>query len=373
MRVLIIANNDIGLYKFRRELIEELLKANEVYLSLPNGQYIKPLTEMGCVYEPCEFDRHGINPLAEIKQYFVYKSLLKKVKPEIVFTYTVKPNIYAGMACASLKIPYVANITGLGTAVENGGLMQKIILCLSAFGLRKAQKVFFQNSSNREFMQKRKIIKGPTDLLPGSGVNLQEHCLENYPSQDAPVTLVTVGRIMKDKGADEILYAAQKIHQEYPDVRFQIIGGFDGAYETQIQKAVEMGYIQYLGQQEDVHRCLKKAHAIVHASYHEGMSNVLLEAAACGRPVIATNVPGCRETYDDGVSGLACEARDGDDLVRAIRTFLRLSHEEKINMGLAGRRKVECEFDRSIVVQKYLEEITFINNLQKGGKSYVSV
>ena len=354
---MIVANNDVGLYKFRRELVEELLRIHEVHICLPDGGYIENLTAMGCVYHPCEFDRHGTNPLAELKQISFYKDLMKAVKPDIVFTYTVKPNIYAGMACASLGIPYAANITGLGTAIENGGLMQKFLLLLYRIGLRKAQKVFFQNESNRDFMLAKRVVKGKYGLLPGSGVNLVEHKAEPYPEEKEPLILVNIGRIMKDKGADEVLYAAKAIRKEYPNVIFRLIGGFDGAYEEQVNAAVAAGDVEYLGHQSDVHACLKEAHAIVHASYHEGMSNVLLEAAACARPVIATDVAGCRETYDDGVSGIACKARDGDDLVRAIREFIALPYEEKAEMGQAGRRKAENEFDRAIVIAHYLKEI----------------
>lgn len=357
MRIMIVANNDVGLYKFRRELVEELLRIHEVHICLPGGEYIEKLTAMGCVYHSCEFDRRGTNPLAELKQISFYKDLLKAVKPDMVFTYTIKPNIYAGMACASLGVPYVANITGLGTAIENGGLMQKFLLLLYRVGLRKAQTVFFQNETNRNFMLSRGIVKGTSVLLPGSGVNLDEHKAEPYPEKEEPLVLVNIGRIMKDKGADEVLYAAKVIHREYPNVIFRLIGGFDGAYEEQVNAAVAAGDIEYLGHQSDVHACLKEAHAIVHASYHEGMSNVLLEAASCARPVIATDVAGCRETYDNEVSGIACKARDGDDLVRAIRKFIAMPHEQKAAMGQAGRRKVEREFDRAIVIAHYLKEI----------------
>lgn len=357
MRILIVANNDVGLYKFRRELIEELLQSHEVHICLPNGEYITPLKKMGCEYHDCEFDRHGTNPVAELKQYRFYKSLLKKVSPDVVLTYTIKPNIYAGMACAALNVPYIANITGLGTAIERGGAMQKLLLILYKYGLRKAQKVFFQNEANCDFMLKRGIICSEYALLPGSGVNLKEHKAEVYPLQETPLVFVTIGRVMKDKGSDEVLYAASTIHKEYPDAIFRIIGNFDGGYEDKVKKAVADGYIEFLGQQSDVHKCLKDAHAIVHASYHEGMSNVLLEAAACARPIIATDVPGCRETYENGVSGIACKARDGKDLVRAIRRFIALPYEQRVLMGLAGRRKIEREFDRSIVIKHYLQEI----------------
>lgn len=357
MRILIVANNDVGLYKFRRELIETLLQDHEVHICLPNGDYVSQLKDMGCAYHACEFDRHGTNPVAELKLFAFYKFLLKRIKPDVVFTYTIKPNIYAGMACASLNIPYIANITGLGTAIESGGVMQKVLLSLYKYGLRKAQMVFFQNESNCNFMVSRGIVAGEYALLPGSGVNLEEHRAEPYPAEEEPIVFVTVGRVMKDKGADEVLYAASVIRKEYPNTVFQMIGGFDGSYEEKVKNAVDAGDIEYLGQQSDVHKYLKDAHAIVHASYHEGMSNVLLEAAACARPIIATDVPGCREIYDCGVSGISCRARNSDDLVRAIREFIALPYRQKAAMGQAGRKKIEGTFDRSIIIQQYLKEI----------------
>lgn len=357
MRILIVANNDVGLYKFRRELIEKLLSEHEVHISLPYGKYVDNLTEMGCTYHSCEFSRHGMNLVEEAKQFLFYKKILKKIKPDVVLTYTIKPNIYAGMACASLKIPYITNITGLGTAIENGGMLQKILLVLYKFGLRKSQKVFFQNQANCDFMLSHNIIKGDYEIIPGSGVNLTEHKEEAYPESENPLVLVNIGRIMKDKGADEVLYAAKIIKKEYPYVVFKIIGEFDGEYEEKVYNAAKLGEIEFLGKQSDVHTFIKNAHAIVHASYHEGMSNVLLEAAACARPIIATDVPGCRETFVDGVSGITFLPRDREDLVRAIRKFIVLSHEQKNAMGQAGRKKIECEFDRTIVVDKYIKEI----------------
>ena len=363
MRILIIANDDVGLYRFRRELIEELLKTNEVHICLPDGECILCLKTMGCIYHAYEFDCHGTNLFAELKQLFFYKKLLKLVKPDVVLTYTIKPNVYAGIACASMNVPYIANITGLGIAIEKGGTMQKLLLVLYKYGLRKAQMVFFQNETNRSFMLSKGVIKGLHELLPGSGVNLKENRAEEYPKQESPLILVTVGRIMKDKGTDEVLYAARMIRKEYPNVIFRLIGDFDGAYQDLVNQAVANGEIEYLGQQSDVHAFLKDAHAIVHASYHEGMSNVLLEAAACARPIIATDVAGCREIYDDGISGISCKARDGDDLVRAIKEFISLSHNERAAMGIAGRQKVESEFDRNIVIRKYLEEIRKVEKI----------
>jgi galacturonosyltransferase len=283
--------------------------------------------------------------------------LLKKIKPDVVFTYTIKPNVYGGMACALKRIPYIANVTGLGTAVQNGGIMQKLTLTLYKLGLKKAKMVFFQNSENQKFMLKCGIVKGNNDLLPGSGVNLEQHCFEPYPESDEKVVLLTIGRMMRDKGTNEILQAAKIIKADYSNVVFRFIGAHDGNCKENLDIAVKQGIVEYIGKQPGVHPFIKESHATLHASYHEGMSNVLLETASSGRPVIATDVPGCRETYDDGVSGIAFKPKDVDDLVRAIKEFLSLTNEQKAQMGKAGREKMENEFNRNIIISKYLNII----------------
>lgn len=365
MRILIAANNDVGLYKFRKELIQRLLKEHDVHISLPYGNYIDDLVAMGCTYWPCEFDRHGTNPIKELAQIASYTQLIRNCRPDAVLTYTIKPNVYAGIACAMLKIPYIANITGLGGAVKNGGLMQTVSLTLYRLGLRRASKVFFQNEENQQFMLKHGVGTRSHDLLPGSGVNLEQHAFEPYPEDDKKITLLVIGRIMRDKGSDEVFQAAKIIKQRYPNVVFRLLGFCDGDYQEKLDVAAEDGSIEYLGMQKDVHSFIKDSHATVHASYHEGMANVLLETAACGRPVIATDIPGCRETFDDGVSGFSCKARDVDSLVATITKFIELSHDSKVKMGLAGRKKMEREFDRSIVVEKYIQELNKIKETRR--------
>lgn len=357
MRILIAANNDVGLYKFRKELLQKLLRQHEVHICLPYGSYVDDMVGMGCTYWPCEFDRHGTNPVKELAQIAFYHKLLKQCCPDAVLTYTIKPNVYGGIACSLLGIPYLANITGLGGAVESGGLMQFITLALYRLGVARAKKVFFQNEENRKFMLSHGIAKHVNSLLPGSGVNLEQHALEPYPEDDGKIVLLVIGRIMKDKGSDEILQAAKIIKQRYPNVTFRLLGFCDGDYQEKLGAAVNEGFIEYLGMQSDVHSFIKNSHATVHASYHEGMANVLLETASAGRPVIATDIPGCREAFDNEISGLACKARDVDSLVAAITKFIELSYDAKTQMGLAGRKKMEREFDRSIVVDKYIQEL----------------
>lgn len=337
--------------------MEALQKNHQVHISLPHDEYVEKFLQMGCVYHPCEFDRHGTNPIKELGQILHYRKLIKECQPDVVLTYTIKPNVYGGIACGLMGVPYIANITGLGGAVEGGGLMQKITLTLYRLGLARARQVFFQNEENRQFMLSHGIAKRSNALLPGSGVNLERHAFEAYPEDDGSVVLLVIGRLMRDKGTDEVLAAAREIREKYPNVVFRLLGSYDGPYQEKVEAAVKDGIVEHLGEQSDVHSFIKNSHATVHASYHEGMSNVLLETAAAGRPVIATDVPGCRETFDDGVSGISCRAKDVDSLVVAITKFVELPYDTKVQMGLAGRKKMEQEFDRSIVIEKYMQEL----------------
>lgn len=357
MRVLIVANADIGLYKFRKELLEELVKNNEVYIALPKGEFYNELVAIGCRYIVTELDRHGTNPLKEFKVVSLYKRIIKEVKPDIVFTYTIKPNVYAGMACASLNVPYVANVTGLGTAVENPGIMQFVTVNLYRYGLRKAQKVFFQNTENRDFMVNKGVVKGKHDMLPGSGVNLNSYTVSEYPNGDT-VDFVFVSRIMKEKGIDQYLDAAKEIRKRHPETRFHICGFCEQAYEKELQKLNEDGTIIYHGLVKDMAAIYRQMSCTIHPTYYpEGLSNVLLESAASGRPIITTNRSGCREVVDNGINGYVVEEKNSQDLIEKIEMFLAKSIEERKQMGLAGRKKVEKEFNRQIVIDKYLGEM----------------
>ena len=365
MKILILANNDVGLYKFRKELIEELLKEHEVFICLPNGDFIKELVSMGCKFISCDLlDRHGTNPIKELKLVFWYKKKLREYKPDIVFTYTIKPNVYGGAACASLDIPYVVNVTGLGTAVENPGLMQLVTVNLYKYGLRKAQKVFFQNTENRDFMVKKGAVKGKYDMLPGSGVNLNNYTVSEYPNGET-VDFVFVSRIMKEKGIDQYLEAAKEIKKRHPETRFHICGFCEQAYEEELQRLNEDGTIIYHGLVKDMAAIYKQMCCTIHPTYYpEGLSNVLLESAASGRPIITTNRSGCREVVDNGINGYVVKEKDSNDLIEKIAMFLTLSVKERSEMGLAGRNKVEREFNRQIVIQKYLSEISQIKEVQ---------
>lgn len=358
MKVMILANSSSGLYEFRRELLEELLKNHKVMICLPDGDYIDEMVEMGCEFINCNLlDRHGTNPLKEFKLVSFYRNILKEKKPDVVFTYTIKPNVYGGMVCGMLKIPYAVNITGLGTAVENGGIMQMVTLTLYKLGLRKAQKVFFQNAENRDFMLRKNVVKGAYDLLPGSGVNLERYSAQEYPNTDT-IDFVFVGRVMQEKGVDQYFEAAEYIREKYPNTRFHVCGAFEQDYSERLSDLHDRGIVNYHGKVKDMKSIYKMVSCTIHPTYYpEGLSNVLLESSASARPIITTNRAGCREVIDDGINGYICKQKDSQDLIKQIEKFLALSWEERKQMGLAGRKKVELEFNRQIVINKYLQEV----------------
>lgn len=360
MKILILANNDVGLYKFRRELIEALLaQKHDVVICLPYGDYVEELVALGCEFVACELlERHGTNPFKEIKLIHFYKEIVKKINPDMVFTYTIKPNVYGGMVCGRLKIPYVVNVTGLGTAVENRGLIQKVTLALYKLGVKKAKMVFFQNKENLDYMLSHNVIMGAYDLLPGSGVNLERFPLLEYPDDSEAIRFAFISRIMKEKGIDQYLEAAKYIKNKYPNTEFHVCGFCEDEYEGQLKELSEKDIVIYHGMIRDVSAFLKDIHCVVHPTYYpEGISNVLLEACASGRPIITTDRAGCREVVEDGVNGYMIPQKDDKRLTGAIEKFLQLSFELRKQMGLAARKIVEKQFDRHVVVEAYMKEI----------------
>lgn len=356
-RVLILANNDVGLFKFRKELIQELVKSHDVYISLPYGEFIPQLVKLGTNFIDTPISRRGTNPITDLKLLMNYKKIIKELNPDVVLTYTIKPNVYGGLASRMSGVPYITNITGLGTAVENDGILQKITMYLYKVSLKEAKCVFFQNKENEEFFEKRNITIGNHSLLPGSGVNLEYYSLLDYPS-DGVIHFLFIARVMKEKGIDQYLEAAEYIKGKYPQTAFHILGFCEQDYKDKLKKMQEKGIIEYHGMQNDIRRFHEISHCTIHPTYYpEGMSNVLLESAASGRPIITTNRSGCREIVINGINGYIIEQQNSKDLIEKIEKFLNLDQKTKMQMGLAGRKKVEKEFDRKLVVDAYIKEI----------------
>ena len=362
--VLILVNHDVVIYNFRLELVERLLKEGyEVHISSPYGERIADLTAIGAKYHEIAIDRHGMNPIKEIFIFNEYRRLLKAVKPIIVLGYTIKPNIYGAMAARNAGVPFVANITGLGTAVANNSIRQKLIIALYRFAFADIQTVFFQNTGDMDFFKKQSIAAGKHKILPGSGVNLKRFPLQPYPecgdgTEGEVVRFAFVSRIMKEKGIEQYLEAAEMVRKLYSAVEFHVCGFCEPEYEGRLEELNNSGVIIYHGMIRNVAEFIKTIHCVVHPTYYpEGISNVLLEACSSGRPIITTDRRGCREVVDNGVNGYMIPEKNSEELFKAIKHFLQLSNKEKMIMGLNGRRKVEEHFSRDIVIEAYLKEI----------------
>ena len=372
-RVLILVNHEVVIYNFRLELVERLLADGyEVHISTPIGERVEKLKAMGAIIHDISFDRHGMNPLDDLFILRHYRKLVRDVKPVIVLSYTIKPNIYGAMASRMSDVPFVANITGLGTAVENGGVRQKLIIALYkvAFGGKKGkiQRVFFQNRMNEEFFRNAGIAMNIHFLLPGSGVNTERFPYKPYPpcrdgKSGESIKFAFISRIMVEKGIDMYLDLAEAVKVEYPNTEFHICGFFEPEYDrSRLDRLCKADIVSYDGNIEDVAEFIGSVHCIVHPTYYpEGLSNVLLEASSCGRPVITTDRAGCREVVED--NGFLVPEKDIWALINALKKFIELKFETKEQMGKAGRKLVEEKFSRDIVVNAYMDEVRRVKQL----------
>ncbi len=350
MKILILANNDVGLYQFRGALIQRLLETHEVVISLPYGPLVEPLTEAGCRFIDTPIDRRGMDPRKDLKLLRTYEKLLKAERPDLTITYTIKPNIYGGMACRRTKIPYAVNITGLGTAFQGTGILRRSVTMLYKIALKGAKTVFFENSADQAlFIDEGIVPESKTRLLPGAGVELEKYHFAPYP-RDGQIHFLFVGRVMKEKGIGELFQAMERLHREGAQCCLDVLGLPEEDMDRAIARGQKEGWLNYHGYQKDVRPFIEKAHCFVLPSYHEGMANTNLECAAMGRPLITSNIPGCREAVTEG-SGLLCQPKDADSLYAAMRAFLALPHEEKAAMGRAGRAHMEATFDKKKVVE----------------------
>lgn len=358
MDILILAHDAEGLYRPRRELMQTLKqKGYRVTVSIPKGAYYDKISALADEVVDTPIERRGMNPVKDLRLLYFYHRLMKKMRPDCILSYAIKPNLYGGIAAQKNHIPYMPNITGLGSAFDQGGMIRSFIACLYRRIAGKAQCAFLQNTANMEVLGALGVHWKKAILLPGSGVNLNDYRAVDYPADDGTFRLLFISRIMKDKGIHELIEAAHVLGKRFANVEFHILGYCEDGYVEIMKDWAREKNIFYHGPQEDVRPFLKMCDGLVHPSYHEGMSNVCLEAAASARPILASNIPGCRETFDEGTTGLGFAPRNVASLVGTIERFISLSYEERKNMGIRGRKKVEREFDREIVVRTYLEEI----------------
>lgn len=351
MKFLVITNHSYMLWQFRKELLQELQKKGEVVISMPFLGHEDDFQALGFRCINTEINRRGINPFQDYKLYRFYKKLIKNEEPDKVITYSIKPNVYAGFLCRRMKIPYYVNVQGLGTAFQSDP-MATIATKMYKIGLKKAEVVFFENQFNADEFVNRNIVRKEKEVvLNGAGVNLDLYKYQPYPSEDDGIHILYLGRIMKEKGVDETFNAMRIVKAKYKErVVFDVVGFFEDEYKETVEKLVEDGVIVFHGFQPDPKPYYAMAHCVVLASYHEGMSNVLLEAAATGRAVITTDIPGCREAVDDGVNGYLCKKQNVGSLVVCIEQFLNKNQIEREIIGKNGRKKMENEFAKSMVV-----------------------
>lgn len=364
-KIMIITNHSYMLYQFRTELIRKLLEDNEVVLSMPFVGHENDFMEMGCKCIKTDLDRRGINPFKDFKLLQFYNKIISDEKPDKVITYSIKPNIYAGFICSKKNIPYYANVQGLGTAFQKKGLAQFVgLLYKTAF--RKVKAVFFENQGNaQEFVKRRLVDKNRIIVLNGAGVNLEHYGYvsnarteNNEEESNRKFHFLYLGRIMKEKGIDELFTAMRRLHDEYGDnVVLDIVGFFEDEYKDVIEEMVEDGIAVFRGFQEETRPYYVMADCVVLPSYHEGMSNVLLEASAIGRPVITSDIPGCREAVEDGKSGYLCEVKNADMLFEKMKLMADKSIDEIEEMGRCARKRMEELFDKKKIVEQTVEHI----------------
>jgi len=354
MKILILSNLASYTYNFRLEIIQAIKqKGWEIVMAFDNDseEKTKALSEYGEVIN-VHFNGKGTNIGEELALLRTYRKLVRQTRPDAVLSFTIKMNLYGGIAAR--KIPFFPMITGLGE-LEKEGKLQKMLTALHKYVMPKARCVFFQNQANIDFFKEKGINTRKSVLLPGSGVNLEKFSFMPYPPEEDGTSFAFIGRLTPAKGIEQYLEVASNLSSL---ATFYVAGLCDKQYEDQIDSMNKQGAIKYLGVLEETRPLLEKISCLILPTYHpEGMSNVLLEAGASGRPAICTDRPGCREIVKDGENGFYCKAKDAEDLQNTVERFLALDYEEKQKMGARSKELVEKNFDRNIVVKAYLEEL----------------
>ena len=356
-KILIVTNHSYMLYRFRKEIIEAILENNEVVVSTPFVGHQDDLKELGCRLIETNVNRRGINPQEDMKLLKTYNNILKSEKPDKVITYSIKPNIYMGLACRFNKIPYYVNVQGLGTAFQNKKLAAFVTLLYKA-ALKKAKTVFFENTSNAsEFIDRNILKESDITVLSGAGINLKEYAYAQYP-ESREKHFLYLGRIMKEKGMDEFIEAATRIKEEYGDkVVIDMVGFFEDEYKEKVESLADKHVINFHGFQKEPRPYYAMANCVVMPSYHEGLSNVLLEAEAVGRPVITSDIPGCKETVVDGKTGHLCEVKNADMLYEKMKQVMESTLIELKIMGMEARNYVEHNFNKDDVVKATMKAL----------------
>lgn len=362
-KILIVINSSEYAYKMRLNLAKSIkIKGYRVIFVAPYDKKYTKLIKEEFEFINLEIDSKGINPMKDLKTIFQLYNIFKEIKPNILLNFTIKPNIYSALIGGVLGIKSINNITGLGTIFIKKSFITNIAKILYKFAFKSNHKVFFQNNEDLNLFLKNKLIKiNKTELIPGSGVDLNKFIPQDRTDNKKFVFLM-IARILKDKGVYEYIEAIKIIKEKYSDVEFQLLGASDSKNNTAISKIeidnwIKEGLINYLGITDDVPFYISSSNCVVLPSYREGVSRSLLEAAAMEKPLITTDVPGCKEVVDDNKNGFLCKVKDSKDLANKMEIMLNLSENARINMGKEGRNKIIREFDEKFVINKYIKNI----------------
>ena len=362
--ILISINASWNIVNFRQGLIRGLQAAGWRVIALaPPDEYSGRFGDLGVDYRPIEMDKKGVSPLRDLALLGRYYRALKALKPDIFLGYTAKPNVYGSMAAHALGIPVINNVSGLGTAFIREGLLTRIVSALYRTAFRRSATIFFQNEEDRDlFVERRLVAPAKAKLLPGSGIDLARFSPAPPADRGSGFAFLLIARLLWDKGVREYVEAARIVRTEAPEARFRLLGFLDvenrtAVSRTEVEAWVEEGLIDYLGVSDDVREAIAAADCVVLPSYREGLPRTLLEAAAMAKPLIATDVPGCRQVVKDGGNGFLCAVRDSHSLAEAMLRMLRASPAERAALGAAGRARMESEYDERIVVDRYLAAI----------------
>ena len=357
--ILVLGNSAIGLYKFRKEVVQALRTHYRVTIAVPDNGFSAELERAGIAIRVTPLDRRGMNPIKDFVLLWRYFSLVRQYKPDVILTYTVKPNIYGNFIARVTRVPVITTITGTGDAFDSQGMGSQLVRLLYKLALQKTKVVMFQNRVDRKQFETLGIIHGKQSVhsVPGSGVNMSDYPALAYPTAVDP-TFLFVGRKLKSKGIEHILNATYRLKEKYA-FRMVLVGPNEEQADLneRIAQAVEDGVIENIGLTNHVEAYIADAHCILMPSYKEGMSNVILEGAASGRPILTTNVAGCREAVDPDVTGLLCEARNDDAVYAMMERFINMNQAERELMGLRARHFVEQRFDRQLVIEQVLASV----------------
>ena len=373
-KVAFVANTSWSIYNFRLGIIKQLQDYGiKVLVIAPKDQFTAKLVAEGVDFEHFYLDNHGTNPLNDIQSFLALVSIYKKHHLEFIFHYTIKPNIYGSLAASWCRIPCISVTTGLGKLTSfSGKLLQWFILKLYKVGLKGCKEVWFLNESDRQFFLEKKLIpKRKAIILNSEGVNTSKFCPINFDLKSGPIIFLLAGRMLWEKGVGEYIAAARIIRQKYPNIQFHLLGFIDttdpnGIQPKQVANWQKEGVVNYLGETTDVRPYIDEADCVVLPTfYKEGISRILLEAAAMGKPIIASDQVGCREVIEDGISGFLCPPKDTSALVQRMERIILMEENERYRMGWKGREKVIKEFDESLIIDTYLSKLNLINKFSQ--------